>query len=643
MTQVQPSIDLLKSQLEQLTAELDKWKHIALTATAPAAANGSPSQDLATNRLLLSNSELQRQISTLRLALEQLRLLGSAVQSATDGILILTPAVEREGPRIAWVNDAFLRMSGLRREEVIAQTLDSLCFAQEGSAYEKLMQSLFYAIPFRGESRLFDGTERELPVEIEASPIRDGGQVLSHWVVFIRNAGERAERMLALEHQAHHDQVTGLPNRILFFDRLERAVISQPRTLIPVALMVLDLDRFKEVNDELGYQQGDLLLRQVGMRLRGIIRKSDTIARVGGDEFAVLLPQVVDADSAMEVATKLLKTLDTPFILDGRKLPISASLGIAVSPAHATDAASLLRCADMAMYRAKQSRTGLAVYSPDQESGPSGYLELATELRRAIEQSELVLHYQPKVRMKTGVATRAEVLVRWQHPQRGMIYPDQFIPVAEKMRLIRPVTWWVMNAALRQCREWRDKGLPMNVAVNLSPESLQDPSLPDMVVGLVERWNLEPESLKIEITESSLMADPPRAQAVLSLLKTFGVSLSLDDFGTGFSSLTTLRQIPFDEIKIDKSFVMGMEESESDAAIVRATIDLAHNLGRQVVAEGVETREAWMRLLDWGCDMAQGYYLSRPVPADGLVDWLEHSRWGLEFGHPEQNPHIGNA
>jgi diguanylate cyclase (GGDEF)-like protein len=424
------------------------------------------------------------------------------------------------------------------------------------------------------------------------------------------------------EHQALHDALTDLPNRTLFHDRVHQALTSARREHVPAAVMIMDLDRFKEVNDTLGHASGDELLKLVGIRLHETLRDSDTVARLGGDEFGILLPKVLDAEAAVAVARKLRTTLEEPFTIHGLALQMEASIGIALYPDHGANVQSLLQRADVAMYVAKERPAGCEVYSRERDEYSPDRLTLLTELRRAIDRDQLVLHYQPKADLRSGEIAGVEALVRWEHPERGMIPPDEFIPAAQKTGVIGPLTMFVLDEALRQCRTWTLQGLELCVAVNLSTRNLLDVHLPDTVGDLLTRWEVPARLLELEITESTILADPVRAMQILSRLDEMGIRLAIDDFGTGYSSLAYLKRLPVDELKIDKSFILGMEESENDEVIVRSTIDLGRNLGLRVVAEGVETATAWNRLASLGCDIAQGYYLSRPVPAAELTTWL---------------------
>jgi diguanylate cyclase (GGDEF)-like protein len=386
--------------------------------------------------------------------------------------------------------------------------------------------------------------------------------------------------------------------------------------------MILDLDRFKEVNDTLGHHNGDLLLKQIGSRLTAALRESDSIARLGGDEFGVLLPQIADGDEALAVAEKIRQALREPVALNGISLDLAATIGIAVYPEHGDDVVTLLQRADVAMYLAKEDHTGCELYLPERDEYSPARLALVAELRRAIDQEELVLHYQPKAELKGGRVVGVEALVRWQHPERGLLRPDEFVPLAERTGLIKELTLRVLEAALHQLRAWQENGLQLSVSVNLSARDLLDLELPETVERLLRKYDLPPNRLELEITESVILADPMRARLVLNRLSAMGVELAIDDFGSGYSSLAYLKRLPVRQIKIDRSFVMNMEQDENDAVIVRSTIDLGRNLGLRVVAEGVESEATWSDLARLECDLAQGYYLSRPIPAQALAHWV---------------------
>jgi diguanylate cyclase (GGDEF)-like protein len=385
--------------------------------------------------------------------------------------------------------------------------------------------------------------------------------------------------------------------------------------------MLLDVDRFKEINDALGHDTGDLLLQELGARLSAELRASETFARLGGDEFAILLP-TASAEDATLLGSRLRVALEKPFALRGLPLEVAASIGVAIYPDHGEDADILLQHADVAMYVAKEAHAGTAVYDAEQDTNDADRLALAGELRRAIETEELVVYFQPKAELETGRILGAEALVRWQHPERGFIPPNEFIPIAERTGLIKPLSRYVLAAAIEQCAVWGTAGLELQVAVNLTIPDLLELELPDRIAALLEEKGVRPEQLELEITESTILADPFRVRVVLNRLNEMGLRLAIDDFGTGYSSLAYLRNLPVHAIKIDRSFVMGMSEDASDATIVRSTIDLAHNLGLEVVAEGVESQEVWDALRAEGCSLAQGYFIAKPAPPADLATLL---------------------
>jgi diguanylate cyclase (GGDEF)-like protein len=466
------------------------------------------------------------------------------------------------------------------------------------------------------------------------------GQVMSSIMAYeagamvVDQTSEIRAQTAALElqalHGSTHDRLTELPNRALLHDRLHQAIVVARRDRARAALLVLDIDGFKEINNTLGHFSGDLLLKRVAGRLRGSVREPDTVARLGGDQFAVLLPHIRSAADARTVAEKLFKALEPSFALEKLNVDLLASIGIALYPDHGDDADALLQKADVAMYAAKQtSGFSVATYSPKHDQYSPHRLTLAGELRKAIDGGQLVVYYQPKVDMASSTLTGAEALVRRPHPDHGLLPPDEFIPLAERTGLIRPLTRWVLSQALQQCAQWRQDGLDLQVAVNVSAKVLLDPELPDMLAGLLASSQVTQGSLILEITESTLMADQERAHEILSRLGQLGVQLSIDDFGTGYSSLAYLRRLPIHEIKVDKSFVMGMVQNDNDTVIVRATIALAHNLGMSVTAEGVCDARVWAKLAGEECDQAQGDHISRAVSAEALARWMATSPWHL--------------
>jgi diguanylate cyclase (GGDEF)-like protein len=487
-----------------------------------------------------------------------------------------------------------------------------------------------------GRDRLTEElTRRELCPAIVA-PLRSDAQIIGAIVVSGPRDGHRLDaddlklletlanhaatslentRLLdQLRYDSRHDGLTGLPNRA----RFNELVASLP---LPSAVLLVDLDRFQEINDTLGHAYGDLLLQRVAERLTAKFGRRGIVARLGGDEFGVLLPRTRASEATGDAVT-LLEVLEQPFEVEDLRLEVTASIGVSVALSADDDTDKLLQQADVAMYSAKTSHSGWELYDSDRDHYSRRRLTLASELRAAIDGDELVVHYQPKASLRDGTVVGVEALVRWEHPTWGLISPDMFIPVAEQAGLIRPLTLLVLSAAASQHRFLRTLGFDIDVAVNLSVRSVLDVNLPDQVADVLADHDMSADSLTLEITETSVMADPARTIGVLGRLAQLGTSISIDDFGTGYSSLSYLKRLPASEVKIDRSFIAGMASGASDLAIVRSTVDLARNLGLKAVAEGVEDTRTWARLTELGCDQAQGFYLSRPLPAAALSTWL---------------------
>jgi diguanylate cyclase (GGDEF)-like protein len=452
------------------------------------------------------------------------------------------------------------------------------------------------------------------------------GAVWAGLVCVTAVASQRLRKQAAdREQQALSDALTGLPNRTMFNDLVQRTILGAQRKKKLVSVMLMDLDRFKEVNDTLGHHNGDLLLQRIAQRLQGVLRDGETIARLGGDEFAILIPDVPDRQACVHVAKRLLKTLEEPVVVGGLALQCEGSIGIAIYPEHGKQVEAIMRAADVAMYVTKEQRSGHEFYDAalHEHRHDAGRLALVGELRRAMDEAELVLHYQPKVDLQTGKVKGVEALARWNHPERGLISPDEFIPLAERSNLLRPMTVYLLDTALRQCNAWRARGLDISIAVNLSMQNLLDLRLPNDVARLLTSWRLPPGSLELEITESTIMSDHRRAMSILTRLNKMGVTLSIDDFGTGYSSLAYLQELPVSAVKIDKSFVLTMDQDPGNATIVQSTIDLGHNLGLKVIAEGVETERIYGDLAKMGCDYAQGFFLSKPLSPQKMGVWLD--------------------
>jgi diguanylate cyclase (GGDEF)-like protein len=438
-----------------------------------------------------------------------------------------------------------------------------------------------------------------------------------------------AAREAQVMHLAYRDPLTDLPNRVLFNDRLQTAVEGSRRSGAALAVLLMDLDRFKYINDKLGHHVGDLVLQGVAHRLTGLVRRSDTTARLGGDEFAILLAGS-GLDEASGVAAKIVAAFEEPVAVGEHSLDVRASVGVAAFPLHGEDADTLLRRADAAMYAAKRGNSGVAVYDPQLHEQREEHLSLLSELRAAMERGELRLVYQPKIELSGSVVVAAEALVRWVHPERGMIEPARFIPFAEQTGFIKTITAWVIEAAVRQAAAWRAQGRKIKVSLNISAQDLLNPELGEQLAASLARHALPARLLCIEITESGVMQDAARAIDVLKRLGAAGVERSIDDFGTGYSSLAYVKQLPVDELKIDRSFIRNLVADGKDRAIVLATIDLAHSLGLNVTAEGVEDERAADLLAHLGCDMIQGYVVSRPLEPAAFETWLD-ARSGAEL------------
>jgi diguanylate cyclase (GGDEF)-like protein len=432
-------------------------------------------------------------------------------------------------------------------------------------------------------------------------------------------------QMERIEHQAHHDELTALPNRAGFRELVAPALVDAWRDGRSAAVLMLDLDRFKEINDALGHASGDLLLQAVVGRVEAVVGEHTLVARLGGDELALFL-QDGGAPEAMALADRVRATFDEPVPVDGVPLAVSASVGVALYPDHGISAELLLQRADVAMYTAKRRRTGVELYDPAVDTNDATRLALVSELREGLEREEIVVHWQPQVDLATGGVVAMEALARWNHPRRGLLLPGDFIAIAEHTGTTRALTTYMLDRAVRQAAAWAAAGTPVAVAVNLSMVDLLDLSLPDEIERLLEREGVEAARLELEITESTIMADPARVRDVVTRLHELGVRLAIDDFGTGYSSLTYLKRLPVDVLKIDRSFVSGMASDESDRAIVRSTVDLAHNLGLTVVAEGVETAALWDELRQLGCDVAQGWHVGHPVPVEDATAFLQAPR-----------------
>ena len=521
---------------------------------------------------------------------------------------------------VTTLNRAGERMTGYLREEIIGAPVARLLHSSErADAQRSFLDALESSDRIVTDVEVTTRDGRLLALELSARRVDlDGGSRVIQGIA--RDVTERRSWEARLERQALHDSLTDLPNRLLLRERLISAVTASAADGEPFGLMLLDLDRFKDVNDTLGHPMGDLILQQVGPRLRSVLKDGDLIARVGGDEFAVLLPRA-SADQAEAVARRLLEALETPFPVPGRMITTGASIGIAMFPNHATGADALMRQADVAMYAAKRSGSGYRLYNRHIEEG-TDRLALTEELRAAITEDRLELRYQPQLDMQTLKPRAVEALVRWNHRTHGALGPDQFVPLAEYVGLIGPLSHWVIRTALRDCATWRELGHQLDVSVNLSALNLADPGLVESIHLAISESNARADWLVLEVTESAMMRDPVQGRVVLGALRESGIRIAMDDFGTGYSSLAQVRDLPLTEVKIDRSFITDIATDDANAAIVRAIVALARELGLVVVVEGVEDAAGWDRLRNLGCDLAQGDYISEPKLADELHAWL---------------------
>jgi len=552
------------------------------------------------------------------------------IRAVTDNVADGIITIDIHG-LIESANPAVTKIFGYQQHELIGNNVSMLMPSLYKEHHDEYIQQYVkYRNPrLMGSSRELTGLHKdghEVPIEITLSEMSDGDVL--NFVGIIRDITERKEQMNALQHQALHDDLTGLPNRNLLADRVEQALLAGQRQSRPMALLIADLDRFKEVNDTLGHLNGDLVLKLVAEHLQQVVRSTDTVARLGGDEFAILLPTAEVAD-AIKICRKLLGRLEQPIELEGHTFAIGASIGIAMYPNHGSDVTTLMQRADVAMYAAKRAHSGYMVYDPDQDQHSLKTLSLISELRTALEQGQLRLCYQPVIDLRSNTVSGVEALARWEHPRLGLLQPDDFIPLAEQTGLIGPLTTWVLETAAEQTQQWARDGLELRIAVNLSAHNLHDLHFPEKILDIIDQDTVKVPRLRLEITETAVMSGSSHALEVMNRLSARGVRISIDDFGTGYSSLNYLKRLPIDEIKIDRSFVTHMTVDENDTVIVRSTIDLAHNMGLKVVAEGVEDEATYLLLGHLHCDLAQGFYISQALPATELVAWLRQSRWQL--------------
>ncbi|AOE77033.1 diguanylate cyclase [Pseudomonas lurida] len=550
--------------------------------------------------------------------LERLRQAAAVFDCTREGVLV----TDARG-LIVHVNRAFMEITGYRREDVMGQQPSLFKSGRHSSNfYQQMFQSLERTGEWSGEIWNRRKSGEIYPQWQTIRVIHDDHGKVSHYVAVFSDISAIKDSEHELAHLAHHDPLTDLPNRLLFTDRAEQALASAQIHKRGCALLLLDLDHFKIINDSLGHNVGDQLLKLVGERLQALFGPGVTLARLGGDEFAVLAESCPQVAQAAGLAQRMLDAMKQPFIFDGHQLFISASIGISLFPNDALSAEQLLRNADSALFKAKSAgRESYALYTEELTAHAQNRVEIASELRRALEQQELCVYYQPVHDLNGSRLIGVEALVRWQHPERGLVPPGEFIPIAERTGLIADIDAWVMHQACRQMCDWLGQGAPLGfIAINVSSRLFARRELYEQVAQVLHQTGLDPAFLELEVTESAVMDDPEVALEQLHRLRELGLRLAIDDFGTGYSSLLRLKRLPVQKLKIDQGFVAGLPWDEDDAAIVRVVIALAKSMGMQVHAEGIEQVEQARFLLDQQCDMGQGYWFGRPVPA-GEIDW----------------------
>ncbi|MCS4314566.1 MULTISPECIES: phosphodiesterase DibA [unclassified Pseudomonas] len=549
---------------------------------------------------------------------ERLRQAAAVFDCTREGVLV----TDAKG-LIVHVNRAFMEITGYQREDVMGQQPSLFKSGRHSSHfYQQMFQTLEHTGEWSGEIWNRRKSGEIYPQWQTIRVIHDDRGHLSHYVAVFSDISAIKDSEHELAHLAHHDPLTDLPNRLLFTDRAEQALASAQLHKRGCALLLLDLDHFKIINDSLGHNIGDQLLKLVGERLSALFGPGVTLARLGGDEFAVLAENCSQVVQAAALAQRMLDEMKQPFIFDGHQLFISASIGISLFPNDALSAEQLLRNADSALFKAKSvGREGYALYTEELTAHAQNRVEIASELRRALERQELRVYYQPVHDLHTSRLIGVEALVRWQHPERGLVPPGDFIPIAERTGLIADIDGWVMDQACRQMCQWLADGLPLSfIAINVSSRLFARRELYDQVAQVLHDTGLDPAFLELEVTESAVMDDPEVALEQLHRLRELGLRLAIDDFGTGYSSLLRLKRLPVQKLKIDQGFVAGLPWDEDDAAIVRVVIALAKSMGMQVHAEGIEQVEQARFLLEQNCDMGQGYWFGRPMPALE-IDW----------------------
>ena len=558
---------------------------------------------------------------------EAVRVRDRAIESSANGIII-TDATKPDNP-IDYVNPAFTRITGYAASEVIGKNCR---FLTNDDRQQPELDTVRAAIHEKRECHVLMRNYRKdgsmFWNSLHLAPVRDENSVVTHFIGVQNDISDIKGYQDKLEHQANHDILTGLPNRYLLNDRLKQTIAQIQREGGVVAVAFVDLDGFKLVNDSLGHSAGDDLLRTVTERLKSCLRDSDTVARYGGDEFIVLVRDKTGGDGYSVVLRRILDSISKPFLLGTREVYVTGSIGVSLYPNDGGDIETLIKNADAAMFRAKdQGRNNIHYYTAEINAKVADRLALATDLHRALERNELLLHYQPQVDFKTGLIIGAEALVRWQHPTRGMVSPVVFIPVAEETGLIQPIGAWVIQTACAQTRDWLKKGLPLSsISVNVSVRQFMRKDLIDTLVKIIRHTQIDAQTLELEVTESLIMNNADEFISTLKKLKEVGIKIAIDDFGTGYSSLNYLKRMPVDRLKVDQSFVRDINVDPESSRIVEAIINLGHSFKLKVIAEGVETDQQLKFLRDRGCEEFQGFHFSRPVPAEEFTALLQSGR-----------------
>jgi len=531
---------------------------------------------------------------------ENVRILKSEVsKTAYQGVLIAVSSIIIASFLVSFVSTGALTLDGIidaQQNNFVLWVLDTVPFV-----FGLWGQYSGSIIAYQAGAMIFDQTQE------------------------LRNRTEKLEKHAS--YISTHDPLTELPNRALFYDRVTRAIFmanSQKRLL---SLLVLEIENFKEIYETLGRNRSDLILKQISTRLQGVIIEGDSIAKIDGNIFAILMNELIDFNECEQLAQYIQKAMEQPFVVEKLQVAVHTNIGIVYFPEHGEDVDTLMQRAGVALHIAHSSNSGYACYEASFDKHSPRRLTLMSELRHAIDHNELELFYQAKIFIKTGKLYGAEALVRWNHPVHGFIPPDEFVPMAERTRMIKQLTLWVLKRAFRDCAKWHKQGIDLTVSVNLSAKDLHDPELPDLIAGAAVSAGIRPEWIILEITEGSVINQPEHALEIIQRLHRMGYKFSMDDFGTGYSSMAYLKKMPLMELKIDKSFVMDIMNSDNDVGIVKATISLGHNLGLQVTAEGVENSEILYKLNEYGCDFAQGYHFNKPMPLKDFEQWINHSKW----------------